>query len=129
MRAISLVRAAAGLTFLGLTAISAACGGSDSGSSTTGTQAASNNPAVPAGAPYIDQDHLAFKPSKLTVKAGEKVYFTNNESALHTVTVNGKNESGTMKRNDVYVWTAPAPGSYKITCDLHPQMNATVTVR
>jgi plastocyanin len=76
----------------------------------------------------MDQRALKFKPSELTARAGEKVYFHNGESALHTVTINGKNESGSMRRNDLYVWTPPAAGEYRITCDFHPQMKATVTV-
>lgn len=94
--------------------------------SASGTVAASQ---IPAGAPEVDQDNLAFKPNKLTVKAGEKVYMKNSESALHTVNVNGKNLSGNMKKGQVFVWTAGAAGSYKITCDYHPQMNATITVQ
>ena len=57
------------------------------------------------------------------------MYFKNSESALHTVTINGKNESGNMRKGDLFSWTAGAAGEYKITCDYHPQMNATITVQ
>lgn len=118
----------------------AACGGgSDSGTKATTTIETSGTPAagatkgaatVPAGAPEVDQDGLAFKPTKLTAKAGEKVYFKNSESALHTVTINDKNESGNMRKGDIFAWTAPAtPGEYKVTCDYHPQMKATITIQ
>ena len=116
----------------------AACGGgSDSKSTPTAIQtagggasaSATKGGAIPAGAPEVDQDGLAFKPNKLTAKAGEKVYFKNSESALHTVTINGKNESGNMRKGDLFSWTAGATGEYKITCDYHPQMNATITVQ
>jgi len=119
-----------------LLALSAACGGDDNtstptpGASSSGTAAtaAPSNSDIPAGAPEVDQDKLAFKPDKLTVKVGEKVYFKNSESALHTVTINTKNESGNMKKGDVFIWPAPAAGTYTITCDFHPQMNAKITV-
>lgn len=113
----------------------AACGGGeDDAPAATATKAgaATTAPAtgdVPAGAPHIDQDALTFKPDKLTVKSGEKVYFKNSETALHTVTIDGKNVSGNMKKGDVVVWTAPAAKVYKMTCDYHPQMNATITVQ
>lgn len=104
----------------------AACGDDDGGSS---GEPASPPPGVPAGAPFIDQQDLSFKPDKLTAKASDKVYFANTETALHTVTIEGKNESGTMKKGDLFTWTPPAPGTYKISCDFHPQMHATVTVQ
>jgi plastocyanin len=118
--------------------LGAACGGDDSGTKATATVQTGGSPAasstagvtIPSGAPEVDQDNLAFKPGKLTAKANEKVYFKNSESALHTVTINGKNESGNMRKGDVFVWTAPATaGEYKVTCDYHPQMKATITVQ
>ncbi|MBI5949394.1 MAG: cupredoxin domain-containing protein [Chloroflexi bacterium] len=107
----------------------AACGSSDDSSPGNGTPVptAAKVVTVPAGAPLIDQDNLAFKPEKLTVKAGATVYFLNSETSLHTVTIDGKNVSGTMKKGDVVVWTAPNAGTFKVTCDFHPQMKATIT--
>jgi plastocyanin len=101
-----------------------ACGGGDAAGA--GTTSATS--VVPAGAPVIDQKDLAFKPDKLTVKAGEKVYVKNSESAIHTVNIDGKNQSGNMKKGDVFVWTAASAGTYKVTCDYHPQMRATIVV-
>lgn len=111
--------------------LAAACGddsSSDSGG-TTATATTAKKVTVPAGAPLVDQDNLAFKPEKLTVKAGEAVYFKNSESAIHTVNVNGKNVSGNMKKDDVVTFTFDKAGEYKITCDYHPQMKATITAQ
>lgn len=83
---------------------------------------------VPAEVPFIDQDNLKFKPTSLAAAVGEEIWFANSESALHTVTINGTNESGTMKRGTTFTWTPSAAGEYKITCDFHPQMKATITV-
>ncbi|MCC6381267.1 MAG: cupredoxin domain-containing protein [Dehalococcoidia bacterium] len=105
-----------------------ACGDDDNGGSTK--TATSTGAATSTGEknPEIDQKDLAFKPETLTIKAGQKVDFKNSETALHTVNINGKNESGTMKKGDLFVRLFDKAGSYKITCDFHPQMNATVTV-
>lgn len=84
--------------------------------------------SVPEGAPYVDQHSLKFIPNALTAKPGETVYFVNSEAAIHTVTINGKNESGTMNRNDLFEFAFQEPGTYKITCDFHAQMKATITV-
>ena len=108
-------------------AVATQAGGSATTPATNGN-GGSTTSEVPDGAPLVDQEGLAFKPGELTVKAGEKVYFKNSETAVHTVDINGKNESGTMKRNDVFVYTFDAPGKYNITCEYHPQMKATITV-
>lgn len=105
----------------------AACGGGG-GSSNDGVADGSDS-RIPAGAPLIDQDRLQFIPSQLTVRVGETVYFKNSETALHTVNVDGKNVSGNMKKNDVFTWVFASAGTYKITCDYHPQMKATITVQ
>lgn len=115
---------------LSLAALSlAACGGGgdddDAGSGGRATAVA----GVPDGAPYVDQENLKFVPGKVTVTKDETVYFQNSETAIHTVTINGKNESGTMKKDDLFKWTPPAAGEYKITCEFHPQMKATITVQ
>lgn len=101
----------------------AACGG---GAEEGGSRGAPGE--SPAVNPVIDQDNLKFIPNRLTVKAGSTVLFTNSDSALHTVTVDRKNVSGNMKKGDEFRWTPPAPGTYRITCDYHPQMRATLTV-
>jgi len=120
-----------------LAGVAAACGGDDNTSTptkaattvATASASAASGSATTATAAEIDQDNLAFKPSKVTVKAGDKILVKNSESALHTFNVDGKNLSGNMKKGDTYVWTAAKAGEYKVTCDYHPQMNATITVQ
>lgn len=108
----------------------AACGGTDSPASSSGsaTPTAVASVTIPDGAPVIDQQNLTFKPATISVKTGAQLYFKNSEATFHTVTVQGKNISGIMKKGSVVVWTAPAPGTYKVGCDYHPQMHATITV-
>ncbi len=89
--------------------------------------AVSGSVTAASGAKMVQKD-LAFTPAKLTVKTGETVTFTNDDAALHTVVINGKNESGTMKKGDTFQWKAPSSGTYKITCDFHPEMHAEITV-
>lgn len=118
--------------------VAAACGGDDNTSTptkaattvaTASASTASGSATTVATAAEIDQDNLSFKPSKVTVKVGDKILIKNSESALHTFNVDGKNLSGNMKKGDTYVWTATKAGEYKVTCDYHPQMNATITVQ
>lgn len=107
--------------------VAVACGGDDNGNDGT-VPTSDDSVTIPEGAPFIDQDKLKFIPTQLTVKAGETVYFKNSETALHTVTINGVDESGNMKKNDVFTFQFPSPGEYKITCEYHPQMKATIVV-
>ncbi len=116
-----------------LAGLATACGGGDDGGNPGGTPRAQKTAAkkvtVPADAPQIDQDNLTFKPDKVTAQVGETVYFLNSESAIHTVNVNGKNISGNMKKGAVVTWKGQTVGEYKITCDYHPQMKATVILQ
>jgi plastocyanin len=111
---------------LAVALLAGACGGGDDDEA---TGRATSVAGVPDGAAYVDQDGLKFNPSSLTVSGGESVFFKNSETTVHTVTINGKNESGTMKADQVFEWTPPGPGEYKITCEFHPQMKATLTVQ
>jgi plastocyanin len=94
----------------------------------TGAGTAVSGSVTAASGAKIDQKDLAFKPDKLSVKVGETVTFTNQDDALHTVVINGKNESGTQKKGDTFKWKAPSAGTYKITCEFHPDMHAEITV-
>ncbi|MEX0783185.1 MAG: cupredoxin domain-containing protein [Dehalococcoidia bacterium] len=104
-------------------------GGSPAGETATGT-GGGDDPAgeVPAGAALIEQEDLEFTPDELEVTSEESVYFRSKDAALHTVNVNGENESGDMREGDVFEWEPPTTGEFDITCDFHPDMQATVTV-
>ncbi|MGE3073312.1 MAG: cupredoxin domain-containing protein [Dehalococcoidia bacterium] len=113
-----------GVALFALMLLASAC--SSGGSDATGI--AEGVEGVPDGAPFIDQDNIKFNPKSLTVTAGETIYFKNSETTPHTVTIDGTNESGTMSRDDIFTWAPPGPGTYKITCEFHPQMKSTITV-
>lgn len=83
---------------------------------------------VPEGAPQVGQSGLKFSPNQVTVNAGDRVYFTNSETALHKVAVDGEAVTDDMHRGDVATFTFTTPGEYELTCPYHPQMKATVTV-
>ena len=110
-----------------LALVAGACGGGDDDDDSNGG-APSNCTPVAAGEAVIDQDDLKFVPNQLCVEEGQEVLFTNSESAVHTVTIEGESLSGTMREGDEFRWTAPSAGTYDITCDFHPQMRARVDV-
>ena len=116
-----------------LTAL-AACGGGDSNASSTESPSGPTGSAIkattiPPGSLEIDQDGLEFKPRQLEAAINTPVFVKNSEAALHTFNVNGKNLGGNMRKGDIIAWTTDTAGTYKVTCEFHPQMKATITVR
>ena len=61
------------------------------------------------------------------VKAGTAVDF-DSVVGLHTITINGAKDDGDLKQGDKRTITFNDPGEFKITCDYHPPMFATVFV-
>jgi plastocyanin len=72
-----------------------------------------------------------FSPSTLTISAGDTVTFT--DTASHTVT---EGTDGTAADDPIVDETGgedvevvfDEPGTYNITCKIHPEMNMTITV-
>ena len=113
----------------------AACGGSTASDGSAGDGGGTTaSPSADGGGEVGDTVSLsgqAFSPSSLTIAAGTTVTFT--DTSGHTVT-EGSNgvavddpivdESGGA---DIEV-TFDEPGTYPITCKVHPEMNMTITV-
>jgi plastocyanin len=84
--------------------------------------------ALPEGAIQVDQSATKFEPTELSIDVLDTVYFTNSSTAVHTVIIGDTNESGDMERGDVFSFTFPEAGEYRILCSYHPQMKATIAV-
>jgi plastocyanin len=104
--------------------------------------AASSAPAADGGGAATDDGSsgggetvslagFAFSPSELTIPAGTTVTFT--DTANHTVTEGTDGEAVDVPivdedgGSDIEV-TFDEPGTYNITCKIHPDMNMTITV-
>ncbi len=83
---------------------------------------------VPENAPFVSQDRLTFSPKELQVRAGERIYFWNGETAVHNLVFDKAARSPDMEAGDVFVWRFSTPGEHVVTCDYHPQMRLRVTV-
>ena len=110
-----------------LTLVLAACS-SSSGESTAPDD---NGGGGGGGGETVSMANTQFTPSELTVPAGTTVTFT--DTSGHTVTegTDGEpvddpivDEDG---GSDIDV-TFDEPGTYNITCKIHPTMNMTITV-
>ncbi|HET6648848.1 MAG TPA: cupredoxin domain-containing protein [Candidatus Limnocylindria bacterium] len=76
-----------------------------------------------------------FDPSELTIPAGTTVLFLNADSYTHTVTegtggqaVDDPIVDREIAQNRSVRVTFDEPGTYDITCEIHPSMQLTVTV-
>jgi cell migration-inducing and hyaluronan-binding protein len=72
---------------------------------------------------------FAYAPRQATVRVGETVTWTNNDSAQHTVTADGASfNSGALSQGGVYSRTFDATGVYSYSCAIHPSMVGSVRV-
>jgi plastocyanin len=110
---------------LAVSTVLAAC---SSSATSTPTQA----PANPGGAIQnaVAITNFAFSPAEISVPAGTKVTWTNNDSAAHTVTADdGKAfDSGQMAQGATFSFTFNTVGVFAYHCTNHPMMKAKVTV-
>ena len=86
--------------------------------------------AIVLGPNEIGIDNFQFSPPTLTVKAGTKVTWINNDDVPHLI-VNVQNkfrQSPVLDTDQRFSTTIAKPGTYKYFCSLHPQMQGTIVV-
>jgi plastocyanin len=70
-----------------------------------------------------------FAPMSLNVKAGSTVNWVNMDDEPHTVVSDtGLFRSSGLDTNETFSYTFDKPGTYHITCSIHPRMVATIVV-
>jgi plastocyanin len=113
-------------------------GGDDNSSSDSGSDGASNSGASSGGGgAKVGMANVQFDPKAITVKAGETITFTNDESIPHDVHKTsgpGKDfasgDTGGMQQGDTFELTLDEPGEYGYVCNVHaPGMAGTITVK
>lgn len=108
----------------------AACGddgGSSGDGATTTAPAGATTTAAAAGGTTYTVNGVAF--TDFTAKAGEAVNVKNNGPS-HTMTADdGKSFNVALEGGVTSSFKAPStPGEYKFHCNIHPSMQATLTV-
>ena len=78
----------------------------------------------------INIQNFSFSPKILTIKAGTKVTWTNNDSAPHTVTSDSNNllNSPTLSTGQSFSFVFNTPGSTNYHCSVHPMMKGEIVV-
>ncbi len=96
-----------------------------SSTSTTST----TTPAA-TGQNTVTIQNFSFSPSILTVKVGDKVTWTNQDSMGHSVTADDKSfDTGVMANGESKSLTFAKAGSFAYHCSVHPSMMGTVVVQ
>ena len=126
---------------LALAALSlAACGSDDSGSDSTADVSAepsqpqeAETETAPSGeAPRsakVEIAGFAYSPQTVTVAAGGKVTWRNEDADDHTVTLDdGSFDSGDLAEGKLKSESFKSPGSFAYHCEIHPEMTGTVEV-
>lgn len=96
-----------------------------------GANNSSNQTENPTATNAVTIANFAFSPADISVKAGTKVTWTNNDSTAHTVDeTDGQTgpASGMLNPGASYSFTFDKPGTYHYHCSIHPEMTGTVTV-
>lgn len=85
-----------------------------------------------ADAPHevtIRMQKESFVPASLTVAAGTRVTWTNDDSIPHSVTAgDNRIDSGPILPGKSFEWTADGAGPIDYHCIFHPSMTAVLTV-
>jgi amicyanin len=73
---------------------------------------------------------FAFSPAELSIKAGDTVTWTNEDSAPHTIISDSGNEIGseTLSNGQTYSHTFNTAGTFDYHCSIHKSMKAKIIV-
>lgn len=84
--------------------------------------------APPSATVHIRDD--AFVPTVLTVRAGDKVTFVNDDDDAHTATADdGSWDSEGLGNRERWTHAFSKPGKLTYHCTVHPGMHGTIVVR
>jgi plastocyanin len=119
-------------------AANSATSSSSSAAPATSTSASASSSApsggaapTPGGAVAVTMKNLAFSPGSVNAKVGQKIEWTNDDTAPHNVTyVSGPKftSSGTLSTGGKFSVTATQAGTIHYVCTIHPFMKATIVV-
>jgi len=123
---------------LALGLVATACGGGSSttttaagGATTTSAGGATTTSAAGGGGgAQVTIQNFSFSPASVTVKVGDTVTWTNQDSSTHTVVAdNGEFKSGNLGNGATFSFTFSAAGTFAYHCSIHSTMKGTVVVQ
>jgi plastocyanin len=112
----------------------AGCGGGDNKDSATtlpvGSTPATTAAPAAAGAVTVVMQNNLFSPEKVTVKVGQQIHWSNNDSYPHNVTAT---KGATFKSKSIdgggtFDFTPKKPGTIDYVCTIHSNQNGSIRV-
>jgi plastocyanin len=108
-------------------------GGGDGGGGATQEESTGGG----GGGAQVSMQNIQFDPKDITVKPGETITFTNDESVPHDVHKQSgpggdfaSGPDGGMQQGDTFDLKLDKPGKYEYVCHVHaPGMAGTITVK
>ncbi len=86
--------------------------------------------AAPAAPTVVEIRNMKFEPATLTVTAGTRVTWVNDDTSPHTVTDKGKAfRSAALDSKDSFSYTFRTPGEFIYFCTIHPMMVGRIVVK
>jgi plastocyanin len=77
----------------------------------------------------VVQKGRAFRPAEITIAPGQTLTFTNEDSFIHQIYVDGLFDSNEKAPGENLNETFPSAGTFQVRCHIHPTMRMTVQVR
>jgi plastocyanin len=77
----------------------------------------------------VTQKGRAFRPTEVTINRGETLTFTNEDSFIHQIYVDGLFDSEEKAPGENLNETFAAAGTFQVRCHIHPTMRMTVRVK
>jgi plastocyanin len=128
-------------TLLAVAALAlAGCGGGGGGGGSTTGGGGSSTPAPATtgaasggggGAPVtVAMKNITFSPKSVSVKVGQKVDWTNDDSVAHNVTATSgaSFRSSDFGQGGTFSYTPTKAGTIQYVCTIHPGMDGTIVV-
>ena len=104
-------------------------GAAPSSGTAPSTAASLAAPSAASSSNAVSIKDTAFNPTAITVKAGDKVTWTNNDGFAHTVTLDDNSvDSGNLAAGATFDNTFATAGTFAYHCKIHSSMHGTVTV-
>jgi plastocyanin len=134
------------LALVALAVVVAGCGGGDDDDGDSGNGGGNAPAAEEPAAPKAEDDgggsggtgpgtqvsmkDIKFNPGSVTIKAGGKVTWTNDDSVGHDVTADAfeSGSPGGIDGGSTYSHTFKKAGTYDYVCSVHPGMKGSVKV-
>ena len=109
----------------------AGCGGNDDDGGSSSGSTSAPAAASSGGDVAIKMQNIAFDPKAVTVKVGQKITWTNDDTTDHNVTADSGADfkSDNFGKGATFEFTPDKAGTIKYECTIHPGMTATITVQ